>query len=233
MKCYLPLILATVVLLSPAKAASPLEPTGSLQEQYFARVKLGGRVLVGLRRGEAVGPLSVSNLAIMVPSSDLSLCFEMTTRDGRYEGFRFYRVVEGYPRLAPLGLTSNHEASLRQYRASDIALLAELKSQCGDTRAGAIVPVGFMGAMKTGTISVYLNARASIVRVELIKDNEDTGLSADCPELEDGVRTAYNRVCTLSVSETQWNEIHRLNVSISGYSGRERQEEYQVNLGPF
>jgi len=227
----------TVVFPSLAKAAGlVLIPLGQLDETLRQSVDVSGPdySLIGLRRGDAIGALTVNNLSVGVSAGIKGqLCFSMSTRDGRYTGARDFSVSAPEGGVAPLDMKSHYESDLRAYNAQDIALRAEVRTDCDSGSSGILVPTTFSLYDHSTLLVVDLATGSSSPDIALVSASGLSLAHVQCSEIINGARTAYDHECNLQVPASVWISTATIRVDIVGVTGSEREEDYSVNLGPL
>jgi hypothetical protein len=162
-------------------------------------IPVSGGVFVGAVSGDGSDAAGLDALMVYLSGSEPErLCLSVASRDGRYVAEAEYKVgglALGQYRLI---LPSQHLASLRGYRAEDLAVLVEAKGSCSD-RGHVVLPAMWRAEADRSHISLLVNSGGTDTRVYLPASSS----FVPCEGFSEGKSLAYDVRCTIALPSTQ------------------------------
>jgi hypothetical protein len=156
-------------------------------ERFLEDVPVGGLTLAGLQiEGNGIRP-DPSNLSVLLPLHTRTLlCVKVNTIDGRYSGRAEYDVSASPPGQHALPYNSAFRSRLLQYKADEVAILAELKNRCTDSELPEALLVAAWAGRARPRVIVLVNGN-SADRIELN--------GAQCSEIQSDAAVAFDWMC--------------------------------------
>jgi hypothetical protein len=185
-------------------------------EIYLRNPTVSGSLLVGVRWDVPPGKYDPQEILVGLPSqSDISnICVELASKDGRYTAEGLFKGPKGATRQNEIGrplrlkYKTEYGAKLREYQASDIAVLVREAVSCETVKPGRVLPALVMPSGSANLkaspgsrkLVIYLNADPDRIHVALQSLGGKVS-QADCKGVGESVHIAYRARCTLALPE--------------------------------
>lgn len=216
--------------------SQPLVAKGGIEERYTDRAQTSGFLVAGLVQGALDGTFNPNDLAFNVPppTSTSTLCFRLSSRDGRYRGLAEYVQPSPVSGFTFLQFKSRFQDQLRALRLGDLAPRLVAASGCNEMTSGTIIPVSLTGNRTDRSLVALINPGDARVSARIIDMNgrDMTIGRAPCEPIAQGANIVYSQVCrmTLTASAERGRAILELTI-VELMSGRSI-EKIDIQLAP-
>jgi hypothetical protein len=199
-------VLCLAVLLPLGARAQPLVAKGGIDERYTDRAQTSGFLVAGLVQGALDGAFNPDGLGFNAVSASPvgTLCFRLSSRDGRYRGLAEYVQASPSPGFAFLQFKSRFQDQLKALRLSDLAPRLVAAGGCSERTSGTIIPVSLSGGKAGGSLVALINPGDARVSARIIGADGKalTGGSTPCETIPLGANIVYSQICRLTLDPT-------------------------------
>jgi hypothetical protein len=185
-----------------------LQPISSSFVEHSSGVTVSGQIRNGVMEGALNERIYPNQLTIYLPKVDKGkLCVKIISMDGIHEGRLEYDISgkEAGPFIA--GLTASPPSWIKKYKSGELAVLAQLKSDCDPSvDTNRFFVASWTKRRKVKSFNVLVNSNGAGVVLLLIPKNEEGEEKGDevvkCLKIERTIaQTAYDTVCRFDVSK--------------------------------
>jgi hypothetical protein len=221
-----------VVPSASAMSDGSLLPLDNFHETFSISVNSAGGMLVGMWLGANLNAnIDLSKLAVQLPRNPVGqLCLQITTRDGRYYGEQIFDTSRTNGGRLALSLNSKYARELANYSYKDLAVLLELRENCKKNNTGIIVPAVLMGNDNKSSFYFYINSKSPAASLTALNKKGDSIAYGQCDEIKDGARTAFDRMCFLTIPDRNLDSVLVIRLRTIGFTGSFYDEDFPLAL---
>jgi hypothetical protein len=184
---------------SAAWQGPALLPTAPIEESFQPRTEVGAPgVRVGLIAATPTGFVDPNQIFVFLPKSQLQLCVEISSVDGRY-----FATATFHPGNASgetlLRLDTRFAKELTEYKTSDMAILAALRVSCADSTRALVVASWRRGANPR---NAQLLVNTSQMRASLTLPSEPWSNNQNSCVAVPSPSVTFNKSCAIAIPDS-------------------------------
>jgi hypothetical protein len=177
---------------------------GSWEENYDEPRPVSGYLYMGTIIGNEKMSVDPDLLIVHLPKTNSSmLCVEIMSRDARYYARANYVISGLSTGIYRIELPTIFSNTLKNYKADEISVLAELKDGCESPDMISFIPVSWGLPNNSNLITIQLNVSGAASKL-IIPDRTDNGSKENvkCRIIDSGVKnTSFDTLCTFKTND--------------------------------
>jgi len=212
MKQLLSPVVFTIALFafSPHCKAQQVALTGNaLNEEVKPAATISGLLVLGaIRHSGTFSDHVMMTAALPKDWGGNEICISMISADGLYEARNTYRIDDSWDGgIAEIPYPTKYADRLLELQQNELAISTSM-GDCEASENGAIMPIAWRSkeAASSAKISLYANGFGAD-EVFIYVGSDPNSDPVDCTILEAGVRTVFDTVCELDVSNFDQDEL--------------------------
>ncbi len=187
-------------------AELPLIPIteNSWEEEYDESRPVSAYIFMGAIIGNAKRRVDPDLLLVHLPATSSSnLCVEIMSQDARYYARSKYSISGRPTGTYRIELPSRIPGKLKNYIASEVSVLAELKDNCNHSEMTGFVPVSWGTPHNLNQINIQLSVSGADSKL-IIPDSNEGGKRTivKCRLIESSIKnTSFDTLCTFAIAD--------------------------------